>query len=84
MSTQDRTDKIQCSRCKVWKLKDEFKSKHKILTQDEPIILKKYCEKCLQVATLYRNKKKIIKINVNNLSDEEKKDILNEVNNVSD
>ena len=76
----DTTGKIKCTRCKVWKLISEYSPKRKN-TEGQ---LKKYCNHCLGVSTNYRNKKKIIKINVNNLSDEEKKDILNEVNNVSD
>lgn len=79
----DTTNKIKCTRCKVWKAKDDFKPKRKI-TDDQPIIYKKYCDNCLQVSTAYRNKKKIIKVNIHSLSDEEKKEIFNEVNNVSD
>lgn len=78
----DTTDKIKCSRCKVWKTKEEFKTKRK--TTDEPIVYTKYCDNCLRVSSIYRNKKKIIKVNIHNLSDEEKKEIFEEVNNISE
>ena len=128
----DTTDKIRCSRCKVWKDKEEFLSKLKIkikkekkikkpkkpkkpkktktapvvdvpvvdvpivdvpipiddappsLGLDKPVILKKYCESCLEVATAYRiahkKPKKSKKAIVSHLSDEEKQELLEEVN----
>lgn len=133
----DTTDKIRCSRCKVWKDKEEFLSKLKIkikkekkikikkpkkqkktktapvvdvpvvdvpipidsstsLGLDAPdckpaspslgldVILKKYCESCLEVATAYRiahkKPKKSKKAIVSHLSDEEKQELLEEVN----
>jgi len=79
----DTTGKNQCSRCKVWKLNDEFSPKKKDSKVDQ-VELKKYCNHCLGVATAYRNKKKIVRVNIHNLSDEEKKEIFEEVNNISE
>lgn len=72
----DTTNKQQCTRCKVWKLVDDFSPKKEGM--------KKYCNHCLDIAKLYRNKKKLIRINIHNLSDEEKKEIIDEINNVSE
>lgn len=80
----DTTDKIRCTRCKVWKTKDDFSLKKKEESKSVEPIFKKYCNHCLYISTAYRNKKKTIRVNIHNLSDEEKKEIFNEVNNISE
>lgn len=75
----DTTDKIKCTRCKVWKLLNEYSPKRK---NEDNKVLKKYCNHCLGVSTAYRNKKK--NVSIHSLSDEEKKEIYEEVNNVSE